>query len=215
MNNSNQSGQIIRAFIFDLGGVILRTDDPEPRRLLAARYGKTYSELDAIVFGNPVSRLAEQGQATPEQVWTEIGITLRIPNLEIAKFREEFFAGDCVDQELIHIISSLHELYQTAMLSNTWVKDLDRYIQDDLNIPPIFNHIISSAHYGETKPGAAIFIITLDALGIQANEALFVDDNAENISAASQLGLHTIRFMNKDQFIQDLHAWVQIPDSKK
>lgn len=215
MINSNQSEHIVRAFIFDLGGVILRTDDPEPRRRLAARYGKTYSELDAIVFGNPVSRLAEQGQATPEQVWTEIGIILRIPDLEIARFREEFFAGDRVDPELIHLIARLHEQYQTALLSNTWVKDLDRYIQDELHIPPIFDRIISSAHYGAMKPGAEIFIITLDALRIQANEALFVDDNAENISAASQLGLHTIRFVNMDQFKQDLHAWIQSSDSKK
>ena len=41
----------IKALYFDLGGVILRTEDKTPRTQLAAEFGLTYNEMDKVVFG--------------------------------------------------------------------------------------------------------------------------------------------------------------------
>lgn len=207
---SNTESQI-RAVIFDLGGVILRTDDPAPRQLLAERLGYTYAELDSIVFNNPISQKAERGLATPEQVWGEIGQKLQIPDHEVAYFLREFFAGDTVDKTLIQFIGQIHAQHQTALLSNTWRKDLDRYIKEDLHFPDIFDLVISSAKIGIAKPDARIFQLTLQTLGVRPDEAIFVDDNRANIEAAAQLGMQAIRFLNRDQCLRDLLAYLQLP----
>lgn len=201
----------IKAVIFDLGGVILRTDDPEPRRLLAERMGYTYAELDAIVFNNPVSQIAERGQATPEQVWSEIGHILKIPDSDVARFRREFFAGDIVDQSLVQLIKQIHSRFRTALLSNTWRKDLDHFIRQDLDIPNIFDLVISSAQVGIAKPDAQIFQLTLQSLAVQPGEAVFVDDNLANIEAAARLGIRAIRFLNSEQCHRDLLAHLHLP----
>ncbi len=205
---------IIRAVIFDLGGVILRTNDPQPRQALAERMGRTYIELDDIVFSNPVSRQAERGQASPTQVWEEIGQLLHLESRDIPAFRREFFAGDTIDPNLVELIQNLRTDYKTALLSNTWIIDLPSFLRQDLGVPDIFDIVISSAKSGIAKPDAKIFLHTLDALGVGAEESVFVDDNLENILAAGHLGMHTVRFLNPEQAQDDLLKILQHSDSE-
>jgi glucose-1-phosphatase len=201
----------IRAVLFDLGGVILRTDDPQPRIDLAQSLGRTYAELDAIVFNNSTAQLAEVGQASPEQVWGEIGQILGIEDEQIRSTRRRFFAGDTVDADLVSLIAHLHGRLRTGLLSNTWVKDLKQFIADDLHIADIFDVILSSAALGRAKPDAEIFFSALQALGTQAQETVFVDDNAANILAASRLGIQTVRFLNSAQTRHELLELIQAP----
>lgn len=207
------SREEIRAVLFDLGGVILRTDDPEPRRLLAESVGCTYAELDEIVFGSPVAQLAERGQATSEQVWAEIGRRLRLDPAQVPAFRRAFFAGDKVDTGLVDLISRLRPAYRTGLLSNTWFRDLEGFLQDDLHIGGVFDVIISSARSGRAKPDPEIFQEALDALGTRAGETVFVDDNLENIQAASRLGFLTVHFSTVPQARAEFLALVDVPAS--
>ena len=48
----------IRAVFFDLGGVIARTEQPEPRIRLADSLGMTYADIDKLVFENDSSKQA-------------------------------------------------------------------------------------------------------------------------------------------------------------
>lgn len=56
------------------------------------------------------------------------------------------------------------------------------------------------------KPDAAIFRHTLDTLGIEAGEALFLDDIAENVEAARALGIRAIQYKNFARLRDDLLA---------
>jgi len=203
----------VRAIIFDLGGVILRTEDTQPRAGLAQRLGFTYAALDAIVFNNSTAQRAERGQATPDEVWAEAARLLNLPPDEIPRVRREFFAGDRVDQDLIALIHSLRGDYKTALLSNTWFSDLPRFLREDLGIPDTFDVVISSAREGLAKPDPRIFQVTLEALGIEAAEAVFVDDNLANVQAAGQLGIRAVRFFSVSQMRQDLGAFIRLPSA--
>ncbi|MCI0520153.1 MAG: hypothetical protein L0Z70_07825, partial [Chloroflexi bacterium] len=54
----------IRGIIFDLGGVIVRTEDQEPRRRLAERLGMQVKELYDLVFEAETARKASLGLGT-------------------------------------------------------------------------------------------------------------------------------------------------------
>src|SRR5512133_3448437 len=101
----------IRAVIFDMGGVILRTDDPRERDALAQRFGVTRSELEAIIFNNPVALKSECGLATNAEAWQESARLLHFSEAEIPAIRQAFFAGDRVDFELVELIRSLRGRY--------------------------------------------------------------------------------------------------------
>ena len=59
----------IKAVIFDMGGVLLRTHDLEPRTKLASRFGLSRLELEALVFQSPSSIEAEKGLISEEDHW--------------------------------------------------------------------------------------------------------------------------------------------------
>ena len=49
------------------------------------------------------------------------------------------------------------------------------------------------------KPGKEIFNVLLERYHLRANNCVFIDDNADNISAAKRLGFDTIHFQNIPQ----------------
>lgn len=63
-----------------------------------------------------------------------------------------------------------------------------------------------SAELRLIKPDPAIYRHTLQGLGIGAEETLFVDDRADNVRAASALGIRAIHFRSIGQLKNDLEA---------
>lgn len=194
----------IRAVIFDLGGVLLRTNSQQPRIELATRFGISPSELEEIIFYNPISQKAERGEASVDQVWVEIASLLNRPVEEMPEIQRKYFEADQVDFDLIKLIQQLRGQYKTALLSNTWFVDLPTWMRDTLQIPDTFDVIISSAYHRMAKPEPGIFQLALDMVGAQPEETVFVDDNEKNIAAANALGIHTIRFKNAEQARNEL-----------
>lgn len=201
----------IQAVVFDLGGVLLRTDDPRLRRELAESLGRTYAQLDEIVFNNPVARQAESGQATPEQVWAEVARMLNLTPEQVPDFRSAFFSGDRVDFPLVNFIGQIRGKYRTGLLSNTWIRNLEQFVYEELSIPRVFDVVISSARSGRAKPGTEIFMEMLAALDVRAEETVFVDDNFENVAAAARLGIHAVRFLDPSQLRHDLLTFLTLP----
>jgi glucose-1-phosphatase len=203
----------IKVVIFDLGGVILRTEDPNPRTELARQFGKTRGEMEDIVFNSPVAQQAERGLVSPEEVWSAIARRLNLSEEEIPQVRRAFFAGDQVDFELIDLIQKLREHYRTVLLSNTWIIDLPRFLREDLQIPDTFDFVISSAQSRTAKPDPEIFHITMEMVNARPEECVFVDDNAANITAAAAMGIHAVRFSNASQARGDLMKLVSLSDA--
>ena len=54
------------------------------------------------------------------------------------------------------------------------------------------------------KPDPAIFHLTLQKLGFEASESIFIDDNPRHVEAAAQLGIHAIQFESAQQLKDDL-----------
>lgn len=182
----------IKAVIFDLGGVLVRTEDRTPRTELGLRFGKSYAEMDRVVF-NQSSYRASIGEITSREHWQFVMRSLDLPDSEIESFYDQFFGGDVVDYKIIETISSLRPKYTTALLSNAW-DDLRRLMVEKWKIDSAFDQIFISAEIGIVKPDSAIYKFTLDKLGIAPEKAVFVDDFIENIEAARALGMHGIHF---------------------
>lgn len=195
----------IRAVMFDLGGVLLRTDDPQPRVKLAHQYGITRDELEKLVFASEISLKAESGEASPEDVWRYAQKTLRIVDEEMTSFQDAFWAGDRLDTGLLALVQSLRGKYRTILLSNAWL-GMRKNVMQRFGSLDAFEMQVFSAEVGLRKPDPGIFQHVLDLLGADPEEVVFVDDFAENIQAARRLGLRTIQFRNSQQTRADLTA---------
>ena len=69
-----------------------------------------------------------------------------------------------------------------------------------------FRDIVVSGDEKLMKPDAAIYRLALDRFGLQAEEAVFVDDNAANVAGANAFGIHGLLFTGEPQLRADLRT---------
>ena len=110
----------IVAVIFDFGGVLLRTEDPNPRLQLAARLGIPKERLYRQVFDSESARQATLGKISAGAHWEAVRGALGIGEEAVQQVQAEFWAGDRLDEELIGYLRGLKPRYKTALLSNAW-----------------------------------------------------------------------------------------------
>jgi epoxide hydrolase-like predicted phosphatase len=193
----------IRAVIWDLGGVFLRTEDYAPRTAAAQRLGMSRQELENLVFSSPLGIKAQLGQVSAEQHWESLRQILGLTADEMVKLRRDFWGGDRLDNALISDVRALRSAYKIGLLSNAF-SDLREYLTEAWRFADIFDEMIISAEVGMMKPGAQIFQLTLDRLHLHPNQAVFIDDTVQNVAGAQALHIHAIHFQSPDQVMAEL-----------
>ncbi len=195
----------IRAVIFDLGGVLLRTEDQSHRAKLVERLGITREQMYYHVFDSPSAQQATVGKMSAASHWEAVRQALGLSPEEFPSVMEDFWAGDRLDTDLISVIRSLRPRYKTALLSNAW-DNLRQALEQDWGIADAFDELFISAEVGLAKPDSRIYQLALERLNVAPPEAVFVDDFMENVIAAQRLGIHAIHFRNPHQAIGELRA---------
>jgi len=183
----------LRAVIFDVGGVLLRTADWSGRRAWEQRLGLAPRESEEIVFGREMGTKAQMGQISDEELWQWVGWTLQLSKEQLEQFRSDFWAGDRLDTELVDYIRRLRPKYQTAIISNS-TDALRRSLHETYPIAEAFDLITCSAEEHVMKPDSEIYKRTLQRLERRASEAVFIDDSQPNVGAASALGMQALHF---------------------
>ena len=67
-----------------------------------------------------------------------------------------------------------------------------------------FRDIIVSGDEKMMKPDPAIYRLALDRFGLRAEEAVFVDDNLDNVAGAAARGIHAIHFTGEQPLRAEL-----------
>ena len=91
----------ITTVIFDMGGVLLRTVDTEPRDMLAKRFGVTRRDLEKFVFSSETSILSEEGKLSDVAHWRTVMRHFGQPEGDHIPLYDEYFVGDAIAQRLL------------------------------------------------------------------------------------------------------------------
>lgn len=189
--------------VFDWGGLLMRTEDDRGRRSWEARLGLPAGGADRAVFGSDAWRRAQLGRSSVEACWEAIGGALGLGSAELAEFRRDFWIGDRLNRPLVqHICQWQAAGYRAAVLSNYSLELEDLLVEQ--GVDGLFDPVVISAQEGLMKPGAHLFWITLNRLGVSPTDALFVDDFAENVAGAAMVGLHTVHFQGNRQVVEEI-----------
>lgn len=198
---------MIKTVIFDLGGVLVRTENQDPRRTLAEKHGLTYQDLSDLVYGCESAELATRGAITAEEHKETVLSELGLHPGTFPEFGEEFWGGDSLDKDLVEFIRSLQGEYRTALLSNAW-DDLRPLLIDVWKIDGIFDDIFISAELKLSKPDPKIFQHVIAALDADPSTLIFVDDFVENIEAAREAGINAVHFRSREQALIELAEYL-------
>ena len=186
-----------RVVLFDLLGTLVR--DPF-NEWMPAFFGMTLQELIAAKTPKAWPRF-ERGEIDEAEF-------LRTFFLDGRDFdHEQFKAGVLATWEWL---PGMAELLDTLAergvpqhgLSNypVWWRDMDA----KLGLSQRMDRIFVSCDLGVRKPHAGAYVAVLDELGLEAQNVLFVDDRADNVSAAQALGMQAVTFTDADALRTDL-----------
>jgi len=194
---------MIRALVFDLGGVLI---DWDPRLL----YRKLFDD-DAAV-----ERFLQEVDFYGWNVEQDRGRTFQAGIAELsARFPQyaeyirayderypEALAGAL--QPTVAILAQLKRAgYPLYALSN-WPAEKFVYARAQFEFLKWFDLIVVSGEVKLIKPDPRIFTLLLERSGWRAEECVFIDDNETNVRAAHALGFHGIRFENAEQLTRAL-----------
>ena len=204
----------VKGVVFDMGGVILPSPLPAIQK----------AEKD---FGVPLGTIQDmvvKKYSDDKGPWAslekgEVTIKEFQENLKLPSIVSKLFAGflDNIHTkyadplpEMIDLIKCLRaEGILVGLLTNNWFLDkkttflpLDR---------SLFDQVVESARVNCRKPGEEIYKLTLEKLGIDAAEALFIDDMGKNVETAKSLGWQGIEFKTSTQTIEDLEKILGVP----
>jgi epoxide hydrolase-like predicted phosphatase len=185
---------IIKAVIFDVGGVLIRTQSRVGREKWAARLGMDSWEFENLVFNGESGRQAQVGQKTCTAHWQWLGEHFRLAEADLAEMRRDFFAGDFLNEPLLAQIKRLRQDgFRTGLLSN-FADDARQLWTEVYPFIEYFDGVIISCEVGIMKPDPRIYRLAAESLGVRAEEALFIDDFIENVEGARRAGMRALHF---------------------
>jgi epoxide hydrolase-like predicted phosphatase len=212
MPTKSPAATITKAIIFDFGNVLDHDDQHAEwltrRDALAAPLKLSGQALWNHIYCGDEWQDVKHGRITNAEFWdrvlSKLGITDRADQ---EHFVARLFEGhDKVHPDMAALLRELRPHYKLALLSNTFERDMDVWIVTTHGLDGIFDVVVSSARVGLAKPAAAIYHLTLEQLGMAPGEALFIDDQYRNTSAAEALDIPSIVFMSPAQLREALRS---------
>lgn len=186
---------MIKAVIFDFFGVIY----PD---LSSKWLSEEVGDIDKFKDDyKEICRKNDLGQLNNGIFYDELSKITNIPSDDIrAGIRKQMKLNNA----LVEYIESLKPKYKLIILSNCGGGFLPNILkQEDIGI--LFDDVIVSSEVGLIKPDPKIFELVLTKLGIESDEAIFVDDNQSNIDGANKLGIKSLLFTDTQKFINDMN----------
>lgn len=192
------------AVIFDLGGVLI---DWNPRYLYRKLFPGDETAMEKFlteVCSQEWNSKQDAGRPFSEAIDE---LVVRHPDQKalIRAWVERW--PETIGGPIVATVKVLEELkeegYPLFALSN-WSAETFHYARQRFEFLAWFNEIVISGEVKMAKPHRQIFEFTLERIGRQAGQCLFIDDTEKNISAARQLGFQTLYFQSAELLRSEL-----------
>ncbi len=190
---------MIKAVIFDLGGVLLKGNVEiflkKGEKILGckAKHGTN------CVFDKKLNLGTSSLRASFERVFGK-----KMFDDEFLPLIKAWVSNWKMDEELFEFAKKLRKRYTVAILSNSEQSYEEKYGK---RLAKVFFPIIYSHRIRMVKPDKEIFEHCLKKLGLRAEECIMVDDAHENIKAAKELGMHAVLYKNMNDLEKQLELF--------
>ncbi|MEE0264243.1 MAG: HAD-IA family hydrolase [Acutalibacteraceae bacterium] len=171
----------MKAIVLDMYGVIVKQtgDDFIPY------VQQTFPDLNPEEIYNPWFK-ADIGELTSLEVWEAIGF-----QGDLEKIEKEYLDTIELTNGFIDFIEKVKDKYKLAIISNDssrWSK----YLREKFDLNKYFDVISISGDLKIQKPDERIFFLTIEKLGLNAEDCIYIDDREGNLEAAKKVGMNPV-----------------------
>lgn len=194
---------MIKAIIFDMGGVMLQNRMTNVYLQLAIDLGVDGQLLVQLVKDNRQSFMdgTYSGEGFAAFIKEQYNLSVKIEDI-VGWWRQAFSDLMQVNRELYEVLPKLSQHYIVCMVTD--VPALHAQINRERQLYAPFKPCILSCEVGLVKPQVEMYQLAIKQLALEPSECIFIDDKQGNIEAANKLGFKTILFENNQQFLNDL-----------
>ena len=194
----------INTIIFDFGGVLI---DWNPRYMYRDEFEESLEMEDFLseVCTDEWNLQQDKGRSLAEG--TRI-LQEKFPE-HVVKIQlyydqwEKMIKGDIPQN--VNVLRKLKEKYKLYGLTN-WSTETFPIVFKRYSFFKLFDGIVISGEEKLIKPDKKIFERMLERYHLEAKNALFIDDNINNIQAAKDIGFLTIHVQEKTDLKRELNA---------
>jgi len=185
------------AVIFDLDGVFRQWND-ERLDEVERSFGLEPKTILNVAFSAELGRPAMTGALTYREWMDEIRIRVTAEHGDGCVGALDLWEANVglVDDDMVDLLRSVRSSTTVALLSNGTTR-----LRRDLHVLDLldeFDVIFNTAEIGYAKPDPEIFLHVLDALEVTPIQAVFIDDLADNVDGAEQVGITAHRHVHRE-----------------
>lgn len=194
------------AVLFDYGMVLSAPRNRGVWAELAGLSGLSEAELEQAYWLRRDDY--DAGVLTGEEFWSGIGsnagATYSPKQLELMISADVRLWGD-MNEPMVRWVSQLHDAgVRTGILSNMGDR-MAQGLSERFDWIGRFHHRVWSHELKMRKPDRAIYAESAAGLGVEPAKILFIDDKAENTSAAIEFGMQAIVYEDFTSFTAEMN----------
>ncbi|MFG2484203.1 HAD-IA family hydrolase [Streptomyces virginiae] len=185
-----------KVILFDLGDVVCRFVPERRLELLAAACGTSPQDVREALYGTGLVDLWDQGGATAGRIHETVRSELGFKGGQ-AELERLWCAAFDPDHEVLRLVRASRPC-RTALFTNNDALLLSALPRVMPQVAECFDKLVFSCELGAKKPDSRAFEQALSEMSADPADAVFIDDKAENVSAAGRLGIPGVRFRGAD-----------------
>lgn len=192
---------MIKAYIFDMGGVVLKNNAEYQYKSLCQIVNINFREYMKVYSKFRMDLLT--GKMKCHEFAKRIDMHFHLKSSFYDMWKKKYATLMPINRTVLKIINQLNKKYRICLLSNT--PDLALRINKKRGLMKSFDFVINSCEIGTTKPNKSVYIKVLHKLNVKASECVLVDDRKEHLNLAREMGFIVYQYTNA----KSLHAFVR------
>lgn len=200
------TGCVIKAVIFDLGGVILRHEADLMPKILQQMFPEDFKIAEA--WWQEYAPLLLTGRTSSKEVLYILQQKLETPYtlLQLLARWSEFYRQETknIDFDVLDLVKKLKKTYKVYLLTDTF--DAHDEVNMEQQVYVEFDYVFKSYKMGIGKfEGDMIYREVLQKIQCLPAECIVIDDKEQNIRSAAGLGMHGVIYKNLPDLKSHLH----------
>ena len=190
---------MIRTIIFDAGGTLFKGSFTKFVNKVYKFLGidKKFNPKDEVTFDLDFNR----GLISVDDCFRKL-FNVHISGSQMDEIKKYWSTTWVLTDEMRDLLVGLKKNYKLVLLSNSDKYNSAKYYERGWY--DYFEVIVLSHEVGILKPDTRIYEMTLEKIGMPAEECLFIDDQKRALEPARKLGMKTILFESVGQLKREL-----------
>ena len=194
---------MVKAIIFDLGGVLFTNGTAAFVKKIVTRYGHDETTVRDVLDGK-LGSLYREARIPREEFWRGAKEALGLrENME--QLESEWIASYELIEGTKKIIEALSKKYKVYYLSDN-VRERVEQLEQKYHFLLLFSGGIFSHEVGVRKPDPRIYRMILELVRVSPHEAIYIDDKPDFLVPPKALGMITFLFTTPEQLKKDLQT---------